>query len=54
MNLEQIYNELFLFWQNYQGEKGRWGDVFYRDGGIKDIIEKELLKMEVKNGINQV
>ena len=50
MELEQIYNELFRFWQNYQGEKARWGDVFYGDGGIKDLIEKELLRREVKDG----
>jgi len=48
MELEQIYNELYEYWTKHPGEKARWEHVFYRNGGIKDLIEKELLRMDVR------
>ena len=52
MELEQIYNELYKYWIKHPGAKASWEHVFYKDGGIKDLIEKELLRMEVNDGSN--
>jgi len=50
MELEQIYNELYKYWIKHPGAKASWEHVFYKNGGIKDLIEKELLRMEVNDG----
>lgn len=40
MELEQIYNQLFDYWEKLPEPKVNWEKAFY--GGIKETIEKRL------------